>query len=351
MYYFFVFVSFLLEADWASCNVGVFICLQCSGVHRISTIDKVKSLRLDNWESDLIEHLRNHGNQKAKEIYEAYVPPFYYRPQAHDCMILKEEWIKAKYERREFQFKTEFYSGDKEGFLWKRGRKKQVFLERKFVYSEKEGLLKYYTSSPIEPKGTIHIRSLNAIFQGENIGHRHSVEITYQNNEGQTRRIFVYHESGKEIVTWFNFLRAARFNYLRGAFPGIPEAELIPKLTRNYAKVGFMEKKGPKARDAFRKRWFMLDAEEKKLFYYSTPLDAAELGKICIGPEIRGYRVSEGTPDEIKKSKWDTGIVLKTPGRDYVFTCENGNEQEEWLEALQRVMSPSAGAANHNGKQ
>jgi stromal membrane-associated protein len=45
------------DPRWASWNIGVFVCIQCSGVHRsIGThISKVKSADLDTWNPDQIE--------------------------------------------------------------------------------------------------------------------------------------------------------------------------------------------------------------------------------------------------------------------------------------------------------
>ncbi|MEQ2195459.1 Arf-GAP with dual PH domain-containing protein 1, partial [Xenoophorus captivus] len=40
-----------LDPGWGSCSLGVFICLECSGIHRnIPEISKVKSLGLSHWE-------------------------------------------------------------------------------------------------------------------------------------------------------------------------------------------------------------------------------------------------------------------------------------------------------------
>lgn len=47
------FLSPFLSEDpgWGSCSLGVFICLDCSGIHRnIPDISKVKSLNLSHWE-------------------------------------------------------------------------------------------------------------------------------------------------------------------------------------------------------------------------------------------------------------------------------------------------------------
>jgi recombinational DNA repair protein (RecF pathway) len=44
-------------ADWVSINLGTFICLQCSGVHRSfgTHISQVRSVRLDKWTSDTVQ--------------------------------------------------------------------------------------------------------------------------------------------------------------------------------------------------------------------------------------------------------------------------------------------------------
>ncbi|KAM4691156.1 arf-GAP with dual PH domain-containing protein 2 [Rhinophrynus dorsalis] len=331
------------DPDWASCKFGVFVCLQCSGVHRSFTESgKVKSIQLDNWEDErLIEFMKENGNKKGKEKYEAFVPSFYYRPRAADCMVMKEQWIRAKYQRLEFvSNRTSVYTTDRrEGQLYKKGRDNGQFLLRTFVFSRNEGVLMYYTKDVGKaPKGIIPIQTLNAMFQGDKIGHAHGLEITYV-KDGQTRRIFVYHDNGEEIVSWYNMLRAARLHYLKVTFPGVPEPELIPKITRSYSKTGYMEKTGPTHKESFKKRWFSLDSEARKLLYYKNELDAYELGGVFIGSEERGYRVSVELPKGIRGNKWDNGVVIETPGRKYIFTCENTKEQMEWLEALRMVIT------------
>uniref|UniRef100_G1NUA1 ArfGAP with dual PH domains 2 n=1 Tax=Myotis lucifugus TaxID=59463 RepID=G1NUA1_MYOLU len=332
------------DPDWASYKLGVFICLNCSGVHRnFPDISKVKSLRLDFWDDSVVEFMTHNGNLRVKAKYEARVPAFYYIPQASDCLVLKEQWIRAKYERQEFMAdgKTISLSGNREGFLWKRGRDNAQFLRRRFVLLAREGLLKYYTkeeAGSAKKGNSIHIKDLNATFQTEKIGNPHGLQITYR-REGHIRNLFVYHESGKEIVDWFNALRAARLQYLKAAFPELPESELVPLITRNYLKQGFMEKTGPKHREPFKKRWFALDPQERRLLYYKNPLDAFDLGQVFLGSREQGYEVSEGLPKNVQGNRWKAGLTIVTPERRFLFTCPSEKEQGEWLESFRDVLS------------
>ncbi|XP_048650653.1 arf-GAP with dual PH domain-containing protein 2 isoform X3 [Marmota marmota marmota] len=354
--------------------------------------------------------MTHNGNLRVKAKFEARVPAFYYVPQANDCLVLKEQWIRAKYERQEFMAdgKAVPPPGNREGILWKRGKDNAQFLRRRFVLLAREGLLKYYTKEESKgPKAVINIKDLNATFQTEKIGHPHGLQITYR-RERHIRNLFVYHESGKEIVDWFNALRAARLQYLKMAYPELPESELVPFLTRNYLKQGFMEKTGPKGllslmgvsqppssspsasflqtpsicgkaeprrgslgrqllgfpessagnprgpskerqtgprkhiharqREPFKKRWFALDPQERRLLYYKNPLDAFEQGQVFIGSKEQGYEVSEDLPKGIRGNRWKAGITIVTPERRFILTCATEKEQREWLESLRDVL-------------
>ncbi|XP_063208479.1 arf-GAP with dual PH domain-containing protein 2 [Chroicocephalus ridibundus] len=331
------------DPEWASYKLGIFICLNCSGIHRnLPQISRVKSLRLDFWENDLIEFMKKHGNLCAKAKYEAKVPPYYYIPRSCDCLVLREQWIRAKYEREEFVAtricQDPCSAGTREGFLWKRGRESRQFQKRRFLLSAREGVMKYYTKESRGPKAIISIENLNAMFQTEKIQHAHGLQITYH-ADGQTRNLFVYHQSGKEIVDWFNAIRAARYHYLRTTFPTVPEPELIPRITRNYVKEGYMEKTGPKQKEAFKERWFCLDSQERNLMYFKNPLDAFAQGQVFIGRTDEGYEVRAGLPQGVRVKKRKPAITVATPMREFVFICENDREQREWIDALNGVIA------------
>ncbi|XP_076871824.1 arf-GAP with dual PH domain-containing protein 1 [Brachyhypopomus gauderio] len=330
------------DPEWGSCSLGVFICLICSGIHRnIPDIGKVKSLRLSHWEDSEVEFMAENGNETARSKYEARVPGYYYKPTHKDCQVLKEQWIRAKYERMEFtqdRKQLVYEEGSRDGMLMKRGRDNGQFLSRRFVLSELEGTLKYYTKSDAkEPKAVIKVDGINASFQPEKIGNPNGLQITYL-KDYSTRNIFLYHESSKEIVDWFNSIRAVQLHYLKVAFPGASESELTPKLTRNFLKEGYMEKTGPRQTEGFKKRWFTLD--HRRLMYFKDPLDAFAKGEVFLGHRDLGYSANVGLPvGTHRTAAWQHGITIVTPERSFLFTCESEAEQRDWLRHFNDVIA------------
>ncbi|EEE66000.1 hypothetical protein OsJ_21940 [Oryza sativa Japonica Group] len=93
------------DPKWASANIGVFICLKCSGIHRSlgTHISKVLSVTLDEWTDDEINSmLEVGGNSYANAIYEAFLPGGYHKPHPDSSQEERADFIRSKYELQEF---------------------------------------------------------------------------------------------------------------------------------------------------------------------------------------------------------------------------------------------------------
>ncbi|XP_011623418.1 ADP-ribosylation factor GTPase-activating protein AGD3 isoform X1 [Amborella trichopoda] len=116
------------EPDWASLNLGVLLCIECSGVHRNLGvhISKVRSLTLDVkvWESSVINLFQSLGNAFANSVWEELLgstnnlkgdgtPTSFGRiekrphrtlskPHHTDSISVKEKFIHAKYAEKMF---------------------------------------------------------------------------------------------------------------------------------------------------------------------------------------------------------------------------------------------------------
>ncbi|XP_022980787.1 ADP-ribosylation factor GTPase-activating protein AGD3-like [Cucurbita maxima] len=116
------------EPDWASLNLGVLVCIECSGVHRNLGvhISKVRSLTLDVkvWEPSVISLFQSLGNTFANSVWEEMlqsrsavpVDPVttglyksdkqhmlsISKPNHSDPISVKEKFIHAKYAEKAF---------------------------------------------------------------------------------------------------------------------------------------------------------------------------------------------------------------------------------------------------------
>ena len=82
---------------WASWNIGVFVCIRCSGIHRgMGThISRVKSVDLDSWTDEQLQNILKWGNARANKYWEAKLAAGH---QPSEAKI--ENFIRTKYDTK-----------------------------------------------------------------------------------------------------------------------------------------------------------------------------------------------------------------------------------------------------------
>jgi len=97
--------------DWASINLGILVCLECSGVHRnLGThISKVRSTILDTkaWEPELVLCMTELGNARVNSIFEHQLGDNP-KPSPDAERSIREQFIRAKYSSKTYLAPTHF---------------------------------------------------------------------------------------------------------------------------------------------------------------------------------------------------------------------------------------------------
>ena len=93
------------KVEWVSINLGIILCIECSGIHRSlgTHISKVRSLTLDikSFTVDIVEILLLLGNRVSNMIWEAKLDPAH-KPGAQATREQRLRFITAKYVDRTY---------------------------------------------------------------------------------------------------------------------------------------------------------------------------------------------------------------------------------------------------------
>jgi len=137
------------EPRWAAINLGIFICIECSGIHRSLGvhISKVRSVDMDKWSRDIVDFMKSMGNDKFNREWEKFVPQNT-KPAPDAPRNERESYIEKKYNgvfKDEEKAAAVALAGKgeatpkqqknyyKEGFITKQGNSVKTWKKRWFV--------------------------------------------------------------------------------------------------------------------------------------------------------------------------------------------------------------------------
>ena len=92
-----------VDPEWLSVNLGVLICIECSGQHRDLSVQfsRIRSIKLDELQTSELLVARVMGNQLFNEVMEATLSAEH-KPNSKSSIDAKKEFIRNKYIHKKF---------------------------------------------------------------------------------------------------------------------------------------------------------------------------------------------------------------------------------------------------------
>ncbi|XP_067664106.1 arf-GAP with Rho-GAP domain, ANK repeat and PH domain-containing protein 1-like [Haliotis asinina] len=279
---------------WASINLGIVVCKNCAGIHRMfeSNISKIRSLRMDTrvWTPSLIELMKAIGNANSNMFWEFDLLPEH-KIAPDSTMEERKTFITTKYKEKKFC------------------RLHQSSADTRLLNEE---LLRVSATDEL-------MNLVKIVFSGADI-HYHKVG-------GDTQTAYrIAKSSGQRLLMEFLYQNGGD-----GSSSDMFENN-EGRLREDVRHQGYLNKTGP-SHKSFDKRWCVL--EHGSLTYYLT--EKSTTAKDSIDRQcIHGIQETS-----VEKQQYAFEIsTSKASNRLYLFAADNAGERNMWMQSLSKLICP-----------
>lgn len=363
---------------WASINLGIFICLECSGIHRSLGvhISKVRSVDLDRWDETMADGMAAGGNEKSNAIYNAQLPEGK-APDAHTSRAEKEWFIRAKYVFKQFCAGS---SGDaaksaasaqrasatlasmvyQEGHLSISSESDKSWKTRWVVLKENR-LLFFKARADPEPKSTLLLSCAHV--KTTTLDRINTFELVVPGDV-----FYLQADNSSDFFLWMDLIRTSQKLFKSSQVPGSStSSQLLPPTSTDGERIsprasiysgtsptsvsalntsggapsgiqevyrtGWLYKQGQKVKN-WKKRWFVL--KDNKLTYYSGKNEKTPKGSIALSLAVPKDGAHEaGTSIKgLSDHTYTYTFEIVVTGRVYYIAATSEMETKEWISAI-----------------
>ncbi|GFN82115.1 ARF-GAP with RHO-GAP domain, ank repeat and ph domain-containing [Plakobranchus ocellatus] len=292
---------------WASINLGIVVCKNCAGVHRMFDfrISKIKSLRMDTrvWTPSLVELIVTVGNANANLFWASKLTSGE-AIHSKDTIEKRKHFIMNKYVHKKYA-------------------DKHPLLNLKPALGEE--LLKAAKDDNV-------LETMRILFSGADVMYR-------QNGDGPTAYELVK-QSGQRLVLEFLFQNGGdRCAFLRGrlikGFLFVSAQSLVDnvqdenRLREDVRLQGFLNKTGPLGK-SFERRWCVI--EHGALSYYVNEKNNMIRGSI----DRKDMVMISAVENDRMGYQFELSTTIRD-NRTYIFSSDIKDDTGEWMRTIAKI--------------
>jgi len=271
---------------------------------------------------------------RAKDLYEYYAPTFYFRPGDSASSLVRENWIRAKYVRKEFmQSEADaknsaiFAMPERPLMGWLSKQNESGKWQKRYFVLRHRYLAYFTAATDSYAKGRLDVTDLE-VFVPETPQTEKRFEFHIKMSSGRNYPIIA--ENTEDMFRWAHAIRRAKI-YFTTVRPAEVKArgsvEKIPHLEMKSLKSGWLTKQGGKWK-SWTKRWCVL-TEEYLYYFKKEPLLSEEIPEG--GLHLRDIEILAADEKILGKKHC---FLLIGADRIYYAVAASAPEMETWTAAI-----------------